>query len=178
MTVRLESGLVLDESRSAEIKRKLHEFIHNSDLSGLKTYVDTMQRSLLSFDDPSLLMMAIEVYLDPKCLTNEEFQLEIVTFLSKCGLKFYIPGGSFFMYVFEYCRSKEDETNDEKEFEVKLVTLFDHLLGYENRTDLLQNAVPEVTYYQQVTSYLTRHKAAVKIQSWWRGYWCRKNLKN
>lgn len=151
-------------SQTREIKRSLHDYICQSDLIGLKKYVDQMQKSILFFDDPSLLMMAIEIYLNPKCLLNEEFQLEIIVFLSKCGLKFGVPGGKFFLYLFEYCQKKEE--GDSHEFEVKLVCLFDHLLG--ERTEILNYDIPQTNCYHHVIDYLTRHQAAFRIQRWWK----------
>ena len=90
--------------------------------------------------------------------------MDMIKFLSKCGLKFGVPGGNFFLYIYNFCQSKQESGGDEKDFEVKLVTLFDQL----ERSELLRMELPDVDYYGYVSEYLRRHQAAFRIQRWWR----------
>lgn len=155
----------MEDTTLNQIKEKLHTYIHSSDLSGLKKYIDQLQRSLLCFDDPSLLMMAIDVYLTPKSIVNRNFQLDMIIFLSKCGLKFSLPGGKIILHFIEYFKANDD--SDQEEFEEKLVTLLDSLLGYHKEI-LKDSLVSDISYYDRLKNYLVQHQAAYVIQNWWR----------
>jgi len=162
----------------SNIKEKLHQLIRNSDLSSLKKYVDGLQQSLLSFNDPSLILLAIEVFLDPKAIHNEEYQMDIISFLFKIGVKLMLPRGIFFLYLYKFCEKKQNEAKteaekvaDEKYFEERLKKLFDYLLVTEERYEILRfdlKPIENQGIYQQVTNYLKQHYAALKIQTTWR----------
>jgi hypothetical protein len=160
---------------SESITDKLHDYIRKADLKGLKDYVDSMQSGLLSFDDPSLLMLAIEVYLDPLEVFNEEYQMEMILFLIKCGVKLWAPGGGVVLYIFNYCYDREVHTDEE--FEQKLKELFERLFD-EKQTHILKEDVPEKSYFQQLSEYLNRHRSAYRIQLCWKNYLNRKKLES
>ena len=130
-----------------DIKKKLHHFILTSDLSELKKYVDQMQISLLQFDDPSLLMMAIDIYLNPMEILHEDLQLEIVIFLAKCGLGYYVPGGRFFFRIWSYYDYWTDDQEEEnKEFDQKVKLLMKKLLEDDShpvRKQLFTDPIPD-----------------------------------
>lgn len=130
-------------STNSSTKNKLHDLIKKSDFSGLKTYIDTLQISILSFDDPSLLLLAIEVYLDPKSVIDDkELQKEIILFLSKCGLKFYFPGGTFILKIYDYWNP---EIHTEQEFNEDLHDLFDNVIK-DGHLELLKNTIPKAHF--------------------------------
>lgn len=153
----------------------IHNLIVESNLPELKKYIDAFQISLVSFDQPSLLMMAIEIYLNPRCILNNQYQLEMIEFLSKCGLRFYLPGGSLMLGLYEYCygnQTKEEEMLENIEFQTKLIALVDCLIGLNQGSDLILNENPmelkSKGYYTVVSDYITRTQAAIRIQRWWR----------
>jgi len=157
-------------------KQKIHDLITGSDLPELKKYIDAFQISLVSFDEPSLLMMAIEIYLNPSCVMNSEYQLEMIEFLSKCGLRFYLPGGGLMLGLYEYCygnETQEEEMHENIVFQTKLIALVDCLIGLDDGGDLIleenQKELASVGYYSVVSDYISRTQAAVRIQRWWRG---------
>jgi hypothetical protein len=157
-------------------KQKIHDLVMRSDLVELKKYVDAFQISLVSFDEPSLLMMAIEVYLNPGCVMNQEYQLEMIEFLSKCGLRFYMPGGSLMLGLYEYCygqESKENEMRENLEFQTKLIALVDCLIDLDGGSDVIltenQKKLNQSGYYSVVSNYIYKTQAAIRIQRWWRG---------
>lgn len=173
----MDRNLILDfDHKINKVKNDLHGLIRTSNLKELKKYVDEMQMSLLDFDDPSLLMLAVEIFLDPEMILRDYYQLEIISFLLKCGLRFGLPGGKLIMYLYEYCQKKIiDDSNhvSEEYYERKLRELFDYLLVTENQTDLLvwkldyiEKKKPSV--FEKLTTYLKQHCAALKIQLWWK----------
>tara|TARA_R100001163_G_C5059280_1_gene195957 strand:+ start:1630 stop:2109 length:480 start_codon:yes stop_codon:yes gene_type:complete len=153
-------------------KQKIHDLIVKSDLPELKKYVDAFQISLVSFDEPSLLMMAISVYLDPGCILNREYQLEMIEFLSKCGLRFYIPGGSFILGLHEYyygTESKEEKIMENIEFQTKVISLVDCLIGLDGGGNIILAENPkELGGLGVIGDYICRSQAAIRIQRWWR----------
>lgn len=134
-----------------EKKQQLHLLIKKHDLSGLKQYVDKLQMSLISFDDPSLLLLAIEIYLQPtKLFADKEIQREMIIFLSKCGLKFYVPGGTFILKIYDYWRP---DIHTAQEFNDDLHLLFDQILK-EGKMELLKNIIPRVELPHQPNAFI------------------------
>jgi len=154
-------------STDREIVQQLHQYIHQADLQKLKITVDQIQRSLLHFDDPSLLLLAIEVYLDPLCVINQEYQEQVIIFLCKCGVKVWIPGGNVILYLYNWCVAKKIHT--QANFETKLINLCDLLIDHD-QTYILEYRLPTLEYFHDFQIYFIRQWAALKIQNCWRRF--------
>lgn len=140
-----------------QTKYKIHQFILQSDLIQLKHYLDLLQISILDFDEPSLLLMAIEVYLDPKCLLNQEYQLEMIIFLSKIGLRLLIPGG--LQLIEQYWGVTQPA----------VIQLLDYLLSDPIYRDQLIKQYHFITDNTEgIYLYLNQYRAALIIQRFWK----------
>lgn len=183
----------LTKEQSRTIKDDLHQIIKDSDLDKLKEYVNSLQTSLLYFDNPSLLMLAVQTYLDPTCIHNEQFQQEIIIFLTKCGLRFYVPYGKIFLYLASFCHTTKslstiEKNKQDKTFDDKLVELFKRLEGYSeinNHKPLKYcNELPTSTsfhdpeYLPLFRQYITRYLAASIIQRSWKRHCMRNHHRN
>jgi len=164
-----------------EVKAMIHDMVKNSDLVGIKEWVDSVQSGLLAFDDPSLVMMAIEVYLDPDCyMTDERFQLEIIEVLLKCGLRYWMGGSSgmsLAMYLWTWWSNKNKEASLEEpseelkneEVRRKVLKVCQLLLDSGDSRAITDGGKEDSHGWgSDVTEYLFRNQAAIRIQRWWR----------
>lgn len=152
-------------------KKLIHKLIKNSELSTLKINLDTLQLNLLSFDDPSLIVMAMEIYLNPNKLGHHDFQIEMLIFLSKCGLKLYLPGGGMVLYLWQFYQpnNKKEEAEENARFSGKIMQVIDHLS--EHHADQILQKTPtreEIMAHQDISDHLERNQSAIIIQRWFR----------
>lgn len=170
-----------------ETRKELERLIRSSDLPALKSYVNCLahgssiddeeiekyaliQKNLLKFNEPSLVLLAIEVYLDPECIYNTDFQLEVIIFLLKCGLTFFAPNGSSVVYIMDLAAKwGVPETRIMKLFialtEWAKAGLYDQRPPNRN-----EQSNADDSYYTACYKYLEESWAATKIQNFWRRY--------
>lgn len=152
-----------------ERKKYIRELIKSSDYPKLAKYVvylEDIQENVIHFDDPSLVLLAVELYLDPKHLKNSKYQFEIVVFLLKCGLSLFIPKGNVVLHILD--KAHDWGVTDDKLYEV-FCTFIDW--GF---TDFLVPELPDLSeyygnYYETCYDYIYKNQAAIKIQRFWRG---------
>jgi len=145
-------------------KEYIQYLIKESDYPGLSEYVATLesiQENIIHFDNPSLVLLAVELYLDPTHLTNPKYQFEIIVFLLKCGLFIFVPKGNIILYLMN--KAQAWGVTDEK-----LYNLFKTFIDW-GFTEFLVPELPDLCqYYESCYDLLYKNRAAIKIQRAWR----------
>ena len=151
-----------------ERKKYIQKLIKSSDYPRLTEYVaqlEGIQENIIKFDDPSLVLLAVELYLDPTHLSNPRYQFEIIIFLLKCGLSLFVPKGTVVIYLLN--KAQEWGITDEK-----LYDLFKSFID-AGFTNFLVQDLPDLygyygSYYESCYDYIYKNQAAIKIQRFWR----------
>lgn len=143
----------------------LEKFIKEGNLPELENYVKKLadfQKNILNFNEPSLVLLAVEVYLNPVCMTNIQYQLELIVFLLKCGLSLFVPHGSTAVYIMDLgAKWGVPET--------RILELLGVLVDWDTVVILSERVSESMyPYYQSCGRYLERNWAAFKIQRFWK----------
>lgn len=158
------------DSHNSQIdhRKNLEYLIKTSDLCRLTKYIkylDRLQINLIKFNQPSLVKLAIDVYLNPKCMYNLEFQFDIIVLLLKLGLYFFVGKGSAILYVINLA--------EHYGIDAKVVyNLFKTMIETKHLEILSKSLIKDFDNihsdkYKLLYDYLKQHYAAVIIQRNW-----------
>jgi len=129
-------------------REEIEKLVLSSNLHSLKSYIYKLEQSqekLLDFDNPSLVLLAIQVYLNPNMITHVEYQLEVITFLIKCGLSLFVPYGSTLMTILDM--GSQWRVPEEKIMTIVKILMELKMLDFFRPRSIIHSNYPKVCQY-------------------------------